>query len=267
MVSPKDNDPVKVPSMKLDVEDRRQQAKPTGSIGARRKPAAATTKASTAAKGTVRAKPSPLATMVASVALLGVVAVGVLSYLQHQKITELTSVIAELQIAQADVGSQIETAVLEAQEDREFAQSEIRKLWGVAYDRNRAAIAANTTAIARMESTLANASSQARRAAETAGQSGSAVERLQAELASKEIAASEANQRALLLGEVIEEQQRSMQNMADQIADLERRNAISEEALSKRINETEELINGFNAYRQSVNRQLLELRNQINSGQ
>ena len=261
------NDPIVVPSMKLDKDDVRSgQAKPQRSAIKRSAPTA--TKKQAPASVT---SGSAMMSKLALIALLFAITIASFSsYFFYQQ--SLQNQALEAQLAELSLGVQsltVNTAALteEAEEAHQFASSEIRKLWGVAYDRNRSAIASNTTAIARLETSLASTSSQVQQAARSAGESGSAVERLQSELASKDVLVNEANQRALLLGEVIQEQQTSMQQLSDRIADLERQNALANTELSRRIEQTEALATGFDAYRQTVNRQLNELRNQLPAGQ
>ncbi|RMA81416.1 hypothetical protein [Umboniibacter marinipuniceus] len=261
------NDPIVVPSMKLDKDDvRAGQTKPQRSAIKRSVSNTAKTKTSGA-----EATSKGLANTVGLIAIVLVVIMAVVTaylfYQQAQHSKALEAQIAELSLALQDVAVNTAALTEEAEEAHQFASSEIRKLWGVAYDRNRSAIASNTTAIARLETSLASTSSQVQQAARSAGESGSAVERLQSELASKDVLVTEANQRALLLGEVIQEQQFTMQQLSDRIADLERQNALANSELSRRIEQTEALANGFDAYRQTVNRQLNELRNQLPAGQ
>ncbi len=252
----KDN-PVNVPSMKIDKDDVR--VPPQTSRNAAINPKKPESK--TSIKGPSRR--DWVALSIASIALSATIGLAVINIDQEEKIKILESLVTSHSMDIANVRSEQAELVEETETFSSFASSEIRKLWGVAYDRNRSAIASNTTAIARLESSLASTSDQVTAAARSAGASGTAVERLQAELMSKDILVSEANQRALLLGEIIEEQQLQLQNMADKIAELERSNAISENELKTRIEENEEMMNGFNAYRQSVNRQLNELRTQV----
>jgi chromosome segregation ATPase len=261
------NDQIVVPSMKLDKDDVRSgQAKPQRSAIKRSAPGAKTLQATK-----LDADGSPRTSKLSLVSLaLAVIIAGVSSYFFYQQ--SLRNQALEAQLADLSLSLQsltVSNAALaeEAEVAHEFASSEIRKLWGVAYDRNRSAIASNTTAIARLETSLASTSSQVQQAARSAGESGSAVERLQTELANKDVLVNEANQRALLLGEVIQEQQASMQQLSDRIADLERQNALANTELSRRIEQSEALAAGFDAYRQTVNRQLNELRNQLPAGQ
>ncbi|WP_298636003.1 hypothetical protein [uncultured Umboniibacter sp.] len=253
--------------MKLDKDDIRSgQAKPQRS--AIKRPASSSTQAPTSKPATVGSVSMAKFAVISIVPAIIIAAVS--SYFFYQQ--SLQNKALQAQIAELSLGMQsltVETTAFneEAEEAHQFATSEIRKLWGVAYDRNRTAIASNTTAIVRLETSLASTSSQVQQAARSAGESGSAVERLQSELASKDVLVNEANQRALLLGEVIQEQQTSMQQLSDRIADLERQNALANTELSRRIEQTEALATGFDAYRQTVNRQLNELRNQIPVGQ
>ncbi|NVK10742.1 MAG: hypothetical protein HWD83_01945 [Gammaproteobacteria bacterium] len=259
MVNSKDNDPVNVPSMRIDDDDRRStQAAKRGAVA---RPHGATSK--TVSASTTSGKTPIGILVVLGISFVVAITAVVMVYFQAESIQQLNQQLVDIQLASSDQQVRVAAVEAEAEEAHEFANSEIRKLWGVAYDRNRSAIASNTTAIARLETSLASTSSQVQQAARDAGASGSAVEQLQAELASKDMLVNEANQRALLLGEVIEEQQQLMQNMADRISDLERQNALGEAALTQRIDETNEMVQSFNAYRQTVNRQLNELRSQM----
>jgi chromosome segregation ATPase len=121
---------------------------------------------------------------------------------------------------------------------------EVRKLWGVAYDTNRKNIATNAEAIASQKKTLASLSGQ------VSGMSASV----------KKIAAVET-----ALAELRQSNTQSDRQLKDQVAGLERQLASVRSDLTARVGANEEAIESVDAYRRSVNKDLVQLRDAIRS--
>ncbi|BCD97561.1 hypothetical protein [Marinagarivorans cellulosilyticus] len=116
--------------------------------------------------------------------------------------------------------------------------SEIRKLWGVAYDRNRKAIEENKKTVETVEKAVANL-----KAAQQKDQKAlqAAIADLQGELA--------------VLSEVQESQQSALSQSRNISAQLQ---ALKTD-LSSRVNANEEAIKAIDAFRLQVNRQILQM--------
>ncbi|HEY7774044.1 MAG TPA: hypothetical protein VIC26_12745 [Marinagarivorans sp.] len=117
-------------------------------------------------------------------------------------------------------------------------KSEIRKLWGVSYDRNRKAIEDNKKTVETVEKSVASL-----KAAQQKDQKAlqAAIADLRGELA--------------VLSEVQESQQAAFSQSRNVSAELE---ALKTD-LSSRVNANEEAIKAIDAFRLQVNRQLLQM--------
>lgn len=122
--------------------------------------------------------------------------------------------------------------------------SEIRKLWGVSYDTNRKNIEANKSAAAANKKELASL------AGKVNGLSGSV----------KKIAAVES-----ALAELRNSNAESQRETADKLARLERQLASVRSDLTARVGANEEAVQSIDAYRRSVNKDLVQLRDAIRS--
>lgn len=131
-----------------------------------------------------------------------------------------------------------------------WADSEIRKLWGVSYDTNRKAIATNKTSLARTEKLAKQAA-------------GSVDAKIKSAL-------KDATSELKLLSDLVDAQQVSLssietknaqtvaqgQGLADK---LNRLDSLSGE-LKRRVKTNEQAIEAIDAFRRSVNQQLLQLK-------
>ena len=127
-----------------------------------------------------------------------------------------------------------------------WADSEIRKLWGVSYDTNRKAIAANKASLAEVKEGFSTVDTKIK----------SAVEGVKTEVQ--------------LVNELLEGQQASFgsieKNSQEQVAKVrELTNKLAklervEEELKQRISSNEEAISAIDAFRRNVNQQLLQIR-------
>lgn len=177
---------------------------------------------------------------------MGAVAVAGYAYWQMMSAqVQLQS--AELRIAELegrlelsdDESAQSVTAL---QAKLKWADSEIRKLWGVSYDRNRKAIEANKKAIASANGTTKKVQQSIK---------GQAAD---LKLINDLI---EAQQNALSQGE---KSQRQLQSQIQSLTDRLQKLADLEASLKSRIATNEEAIEAIDAFRRSVNRDLLQLK-------
>ncbi|WP_444931912.1 hypothetical protein ACJJIF_09145 [Microbulbifer sp. SSSA002] len=160
------------------------------------------------------------------------------------RIADAESRIAELEkrfnLSDEESTASVEVLNAKAKEN----SSEIRKLWGVAYDTNRKSIATNKTAVA------ANKKQVAALSAKLSGLEGSV----------KKIASVEAS-----LAELREGNTDSQREMTDKLARLERQLASVRSDLTLRVGANEEAVESIDAYRRSVNKDLVQLRDAIRS--
>ncbi|AMX02977.1 hypothetical protein [Microbulbifer thermotolerans] len=122
--------------------------------------------------------------------------------------------------------------------------SEIRKLWGVSYDTNRKSIAANK------KSAAANKKELAALAGKVNGLSASV----------QKIAAVESS-----LAELRKNTTEKQRETADKLVSLERQLASVRSDLTARVGANEEAVESMDAYRRSVNKDLVQLREAIRS--
>lgn len=126
-----------------------------------------------------------------------------------------------------------------------WADSEIRKLWGVAYDTNRKGIADNKEAIEALSKKLDK--SNASLLADIKKQLGSVDGKLLAAQAT------------------VDEQIDRIQSQMTKLAGLEKQFASLRNDLTGRIKINEEAVQAIDVYRRSINRDLLQLQEKVNT--
>lgn len=137
------------------------------------------------------------------------------------------------------------------QEKLDWADSEIRKLWGVAYDTNRKNIAANTAQLTTLQRDLASVRQNADSAqGAVEGLKGSLSE-LQSEVASLKSAVGS-----------VDEQRKRLQNLEEKLDQVNDQLAQLS-SLPDRVATNEEAIAAIDAYRHSINRELLDIKEQL----
>ncbi len=196
---------------------------------------------------------SRVAHLAFTVALLATTAAGVLYWqlLATQKVlARADERIADLESKFALSGDETAASTETMQAKLRWADSEIRKLWGVAYDTNRKAIAANKVNIAQAKKTADAAKTQVDGKIAAATQTLAAELRLVSDLV-------DAQQTSLT---AIEQQNRQIvrgtQTLSDKMNSLE----ASKRELERRIQANEQAIEAIDAFRRSVNQQLLQLK-------
>ncbi len=127
-----------------------------------------------------------------------------------------------------------------------WADSEIRKLWGVSYDNNRKAIAANKASLAEVKEGFSTVDTKIK----------TALESTKTEIQ--------------LVNELLEGQQatfggieKSNKEQTDKVRELDQKLAKLErleDELKQRVATNEEAINAIDAFRRNVNQQLLQIR-------
>ena len=197
---------------------------------------------------------SALAAVALIIALAGV---GAAAFLYNQwqatrvKLVDADSRIAELEkrFEMSDEESSASVEVLNAKVKDNA--SEIRKLWGVSYDTNRKDIAANKSAV---DSAAKSAAAVKKELATLSGK----VNGLSASV--NKIAAVES-----ALAELRKSNTTSQRDTKDALAKMERQLASVRTELTARVGANEEAVESIDAYRRSVNKDIVQLREAIRS--
>lgn len=199
-----------------------------------------------AAPVVVRSKLAPVAFLVA---LLGCGAAGYLYWQNMQFVLALQTAdarILELEKQLEMTGDESTASMTAVQAKLKWADSEIRKLWGVAHDRNRKAIAANADDIAALKKGAGSVDGKIKAA-------------LQGPVAEIKLINDllDAQQSAISQVESKSQQQLTqVQDATDKLRQLEK----TEAELKRRIAANEEAITAIDAFRRQVNQQLLQMR-------
>ena len=246
----------KEPTLSSIVPERDEIASHQQRAGARARPRS---NPNAAAPPPVRRARSPLAPFALLLALTGLGLAGFL-YWQvqglQQALGQADSRIQELESRlelSDDESSQSVTAI---RAKLKWADSEIRKLWGVSHDRNRKAIAENKQQLQAVEKTVKGSVAETGKLLQ---QSTAVVTDLQAQ--------SEV-QRELMDGVVddINAQRQQLQAMADLANRLDQQLGRLQTDMNRRVKSNEEAIEAIDAYRRNINRDLLQLKQQVQGG-
>ncbi len=152
--------------------------------------------------------------------------------------------------------------VEEIQEKLEWADSEIRKLWGVAHDTNRKRIAANQESLEALKRELASVEDTASGASQSVNDLRSAFEKTEQQVS----AVNEAVEQLQTATASVEEQGRRLQNLTEEVDELES-NLGRLSGLADRVSTNEESIDAIDSYRRSINRDILAIKEQLSSSQ
>ena len=191
-------------------------------------------------------KGSPLAILLAFVGI-GIGGFAVWQMLEMQKtITVAEQRIFELESKLEVTGDESSASTAALQASVKEAHSEIRKLWGVSYDTNKKAIAANkVTADKAVKSANAAAAGVDKKVSQATAKIVSDIELLN-DLVSSHDASINAMEQAAS----------QVRSLTDQLNKLER----LEKELQQKVEVNEQAIDAIDAFRRSVNQQLLELK-------
>ena len=187
--------------------------------------------------------------------ILALAGVGGAAFLYNQwqstrvQLLDAENRIAELEkrFEMSDEESSASVEVLNAKAKENAA--EIRKLWGVSYDTNRKGIAANKSAAA------------------SAAKDTAAVKKQVATLAGKVNGLSDSVKKINAVESALAELRKSntanQREVTDKLAKLERQLASVRSDLTARVGANEEAVESIDAYRRSVNKDLVQLRDAI----
>ncbi len=143
------------------------------------------------------------------------------------------------------------------------ANSEIRKLWGVSYDTNRKQIASNKSKIASLDkgakslkSDIGKAKSKAEGVEKLANAQAASLKSL-----SQQASTNYARYDAAIGG--VGDQRKHIQNAVDDVNRLKQQLAKLNLDLTSRVKNTEEAIDAIDKHRLTINRELLQLKQQL----
>lgn len=145
----------------------------------------------------------------------------------------------------------------EIQDKLEWADSEIRKLWGVSHDTNRKKITANEDALVALKKQVSSAEKSATNASASAA---SVKKELQAQLDKLTAQLTQANKTMAKLESApdrIESLSLDVQRVSQQLPGMR--------DLAGRVKTNEEAIAAIDAYRRNINNDILQLKRQISS--
>ncbi len=195
----------------------------------------ATTMARTPQARQVIVKSSPLVpfTFLLAIAALALAGFSYWQLMQSQKGLVLAEArIAELE-GKLDLSDDESSASITAvQAKLKWADSEIRKLWGVSHDKNRKSISSNKDKLTALSKQMKSQEPKLNAAV-------SGVDSIKAQIGS--------------VNQKLSQQQTQVQMLSDRLIQLEE----TEAALQQRINEHEQAIQAIDSFRRKVNRELL----------
>jgi len=197
------------------------------------------------------AKSSPLAGFALIVAVVATAGAGVAGWQLFETQNALASATTRIESLETQLSlnnNESSQSVTKLFERLDNADSEVRKLWGVAYDTNRKAIATNKDAITAVSGRL-NDSNQLAKDAKTAADQ----------------MKSQVNEQQLVVSRVVEDvniQEQQLKQLSDQGKKLE---SLAKQ-LEARIKESEQDIEAINAFRSGANADIQRLKQQMGQG-
>ncbi len=193
------------------------------------------------------------------VMLLAITAGGWFGWQQYQQLNTLqtnfdglNARLASTDESLSQSGTALQLKINEQGEELKEHWAEIRKLWGISYDRNRKAIADNTKVASSNTDRLANLEKLATAVSEISKQ---------VESDSKKIVALGGN--SLAVSAEMEDIRLRLQNNADKLASVEQSLGQWRDSVGKRIAKNEEALNAIDAFRRQINQELLQLRKKL----
>lgn len=143
-------------------------------------------------------------------------------------------------------------SVSQIHEKLEWADSEIRKLWGVSYDTNRKAIRTNADNIAQLDKIAKAAAADAKKANELATAQRSALETLRGQSGEQQLRLSRASEEIDLLTQQLKDTTAKLNTLNGQVSNL-----------PARVASTEEAIKAIDAFRRTANNDIQQLKQRV----
>lgn len=144
-----------------------------------------------------------------------------------------------------------------------WADSEIRKLWGVSYDTNRKRIGANKDKLAQLEKNLKKAQKQATTAQQLADGHKSALQTLQQESDARSKRLADAVAAVGKTDTALADQRKRLQDAVDLASRVDRKLGQLSADLVGRVKTNEDAIEAIDAYRRNINRDMLQLKQRL----
>ncbi len=141
-----------------------------------------------------------------------------------------------------------------------WADSEIRKLWGVSYDTNRKGIKANKDKLASLDKSLGQLKTSAANAGKKADSASKQAASQQSAIDSIRASAKDNVARIAKIEGAVNSQRQQLQTAVDA---ANRASRLSTD-LIVRVQANEEAIEAIDAYRRNINRDLLQLQQRLN---
>lgn len=187
-----------------------------------------------------------------------------MTWKQSQEISELTgkfdaldNLIKSTDESLSQSGTALSLKIREQGDELDKHWTEIKKLWGVSYDRNRKAIEANQKGVEEAKSVANQAKSTANKQQELIAKSEQALAKLEGEIASISTSVRSLSTSNLATTVQLEE----IDSRLSSIADLQQKLT----GLSKRIADSESALKALDVYRSQVNQQLSQLRQKVDA--
>ncbi len=214
----------------------------------------------------VQAKPSPLVPLALILALTGLGLAG-FSYWQllmaQQQVSSAEARILGLEkrLTMSDDESSQSVTVLQARlrsagDELKVAQSEIRKLWDTR-NVNKKAISDNKKQLTNVVKSSKAGAQKASEAISLAQSHASDLTRISSDVALQ-------TEQLSMVADMSDNQQKRLRELSDRIAKADRQLTQLKSDLNKRVKTNEEAIEAIDNYRRSVNRDILEIKRNLN---
>lgn len=164
--------------------------------------------------------------------------------------------IAELEARLNLTSTESDQSVTKIHEKLDWADSEIRKLWGVAHDTNRKAIATNKSDVQTVSKVANTAAADAKKANQLASSHQSTLSTLQTRTGEQQLVLTRATEEIDALEQRLREVTDQANALGSQVDELQN-------SLAPRVATNEEAIEAIDAFRRSANRDIQQLKDRI----
>ncbi|MEX1032540.1 MAG: hypothetical protein WDZ30_04220 [Cellvibrionaceae bacterium] len=164
--------------------------------------------------------------------------------------------IAELEARLNLTSTESDQSVTKIHEKLEWADSEIRKLWGVSYDTNRKGIEANKNQLAGLDKIAKTAAADAKKANEISSGQQNTLASLRSQSGEQQLIVTRAT-------EQIDALQRQLREMTDKTTALEAQVDKLQNSLAPRVANNEEAIKAIDSFRRTANSDIQALKERV----
>lgn len=173
----------------------------------------------------------------------------------QQSLASAGSRITELEGRLNLTSTESDQSVTKIHEKLDWADTEIRKLWGVSYDTNRKAIQANKSHLDGLDKIAKTAAADAKKAGETASSQQTTLATLRSQSSEQQLILTRANEKIDALESQLNEATNKTKQLEAQLGELQ--------TLSGRVASNEEAIRAIDAFRRSANGDIQQLKQQV----